>query len=103
MHRTPVISTGWSGTVDFCDPENTWGVAAPLVPVVDTHPEFAGLKGAVWADPSPEEAAAHLRAIYLAPEAAVAKAERARAYLTGYLADNSYEKALLALSDLRRS
>lgn len=102
MHRTPVISTDWSGTVDFCDPDNTWGVAAPLIPVVDTHPEFVGLKGAVWADPSPEQAAAHLRAIYLARPAAAEKAEKARAFLLRYLAANSYDKALTALSGTPR-
>jgi len=98
IQRTPVISTGWSGTVDFCDPDNSWTVAAPLVPVVDTHPEFAGLKDAVWADPSPAEAASCLRSIYLQPERAAERAERARDYLMRYLADNTYEKAFTTLA-----
>lgn len=97
MNRTPVISTGWSGTADFCDPENTWLVDAPLIPVVDTHPEFARLKNARWADPSRERAAAHLKAIFHSPEAARRKAEEARTFLLRHLADNSYGKALSAL------
>lgn len=103
MHRTPVISTAWSGTEDFCDPENSWLVASPLIPVVDTHPEFAGLPGAVWADPSPEIAAAHLRDIFRAPERAREKAEKAREFLLRYLAENSYEKALQKLAAMQAS
>jgi len=103
MQRTPVISTAWSGTVDFCDPDNSWLVASPLIPVVDTHPEFAGLAGAVWADPSPEAAAAHLRDIFLAPQRAREKAEKAREFLLRYLAENSYEKALQRLSAMQAS
>lgn len=103
MQRTPVISTAWSGTADFCDPDNTWLVDSPLIPVVDTHSEFAGLEGAVWADPSPETAAARLKDIFRAPELAREKAERARAFLLRYLAENSYEKALQKLSAMQAS
>ncbi|MBB2696146.1 UNVERIFIED_ORG: glycosyltransferase involved in cell wall biosynthesis [Rhizobium esperanzae] len=103
MQLTPVISTAWSGTADFCDPNNTWLVDTPLIPVVDTHPEFAGLGNAVWADPSPPAAAAHLREIFLAPERAREKAEKAREFLLRYLAENSYEKALHRLAELQTS
>nr|WP_064696458.1 glycosyltransferase family 4 protein [Rhizobium aegyptiacum] len=103
MHRTPVISTAWSGTEDFCDPENSWLVASALIPVVDSHPEFAGLPGAVWADPSPEIAAAHLSDIFRAPERAREKAEKAREFLLRYLAENSYEKALQKLAAMQAS
>jgi glycosyltransferase involved in cell wall biosynthesis len=98
MHRTPVVTTAWSGTVDFCDPENTWNVEPSLIPVVDTHPEFASLTGAVWADPSPETAAEHLLAIYTDRPGARAKAENARSFLLRYLAANTYEKALETLA-----
>ncbi|MBX5000645.1 glycosyltransferase family 4 protein [Rhizobium lentis] len=103
MQGTPVISTAWSGAADFCDPENSWLVASPLIPVVDTHPEFAGLPGAVWADPSPETAASHLRDIFRAPERAREKAGKAREFLLRYLADNSYEKALQKLATMQAS
>jgi glycosyltransferase involved in cell wall biosynthesis len=103
MQRTPVISTAWSGTADFCDPDNTWLVDSPLIPVVDTHPEFVGLAGAVWADPSPDAAAAHLQDIFRAPERAREKAEKARELLLRYLAENSYEKALQTLAAMQAS
>ncbi len=102
IHNTPVVTTGWSGTVDFCDPENTWNVAPSLIPVVDTHPEFAALKGAVWADPSPEVAAGYLDQIYSDPEAAKEKAARAKRFLVAYLEANTYEKALQALAGAGR-
>jgi len=103
MHRTPVISTAWSGTADFCDPENTWLVEPSLIPVVDSHPEFADLTNAVWADPSPATAAAHLKSIYSNPEAAKQKAEAARTYLVRHLAEHSYDKALSRLSAMQAS
>ncbi|WP_184400239.1 glycosyltransferase family 4 protein [Rhizobium sp. BK650] len=103
MYRTPVVSTGWSGTADFCDPANTWLVEPSLIPVVDDHPEFAGLKDAVWADPSPVAAAAHLKSIYSDPDAAKQKAEGARDYLVRHLAEHSYDKALSRLSAMQAS
>ncbi|MBB4191125.1 glycosyltransferase involved in cell wall biosynthesis [Rhizobium aethiopicum] len=103
MQHTPVVSTAWSGTEDFCDPDNTWLVDTPLIPVVDTHPEFAGLESAVWADPSPEIAAAHLGDIFRAPERAREKAGKAREFLLRYLAENSYEKALQKLAAMQAS
>lgn len=103
MQRTPIVSTAWSGTADFCDPDNSWLVDSSLIPVVDTHPEFAGLEGAVWADPSPEAAAEYLREIFRAPELAREKAEKAREFLLQYLAENSYERALLTLAAMQVS
>jgi glycosyltransferase involved in cell wall biosynthesis len=95
---TPVVSTGWSGTVDFCDPLNTWKTDCTLIPVVDTHPEFAGLKDARWADPSPDHAARQLGEIASNRQEAVKKAAGAREFLLRYLADNTYEKALRQLA-----
>ncbi len=103
MHRTPVISTGWSGTADFCDPDNTWLVEPSLIPVVDSHPEFADLKDAVWADPSPAAAAAHLKRIHSDTDGARRKAEGARDYLMRHLAEHSYDKALSRLSAMQVS
>lgn len=103
MQGTPVVSTAWSGTADFCDPGNSWLVPSPLIPVADTHPEFAGLEGAVWADPSAEAAAAHLTDIFRAPELARGKVEKAREFLLHYLAENSYERALQTLAAMQSS
>jgi glycosyltransferase involved in cell wall biosynthesis len=95
---TPVVSTGWSGTADFCDPDNTWTVDCSLIPVVDTHPEFAGLGNARWADPSADHAARMLRAIADDPQAARQKAAKARDFLVRYLSERTYDKALKQLS-----
>jgi glycosyltransferase involved in cell wall biosynthesis len=95
---TPVVSTGWSGTVDFCDPENTWNTSYTLIPVVDTHPEFARLAGARWADPDVDHAARQLAEIAGDAEAAKWRTGRARDFLRRYLAERTYEKALQALA-----
>jgi glycosyltransferase involved in cell wall biosynthesis len=97
LHETPVVSTGWSGTVDFCDPANTWNTRYNLIPVVDDHPEFASLAHARWADADCNHAAQQLAVIAQDPAGAKAKAARARAFLKSYLAANTYETALRAL------
>ena len=95
---TPVVSTGWSGTVDFCDPDNTWNTDYTLIPVVDTHPEFAGLTDARWADPSADHAARQLGEIAGNREKTAEKAGKAREYLLRYLAAHTYGKALQQLA-----
>ena len=94
---TPVVSTGWSGTVDFCDPQNTWNTDYTLIPVVDTHPEFVGLRNARWAEVSADHAGRQLQEIADSPERAAAKAANAQRFLELYLADRTYEKALKQL------
>jgi glycosyltransferase involved in cell wall biosynthesis len=96
---TPVVSTGWSGTADFCDPGNTWNTEYSLVPVVDSHPEFAGLMAARWADASADHAARQLGEIADNPEQAMERAGRARDFLLRYLAQHTYENALKRLAD----
>ena len=95
---TPVISTNWSGTVDFCDPENVWNTDFKLISVVDNHPEFVGLD-AVWADADVSHAASQLREIANGPGAAARKAARARDYLLAYLAKRTYGAALAQLGE----
>lgn len=95
---TPVVSTGWSGTVDFCDPQNTWSADYRLVPVVDTHPEFAGLAGARWADADPDHAARQLADIAGNARQATEKAANARDFLQRYLEQRTYAKALEQLA-----
>jgi glycosyltransferase involved in cell wall biosynthesis len=98
LSGTPVVSTGWSGTADFCDPHNTWNTDYALIPVVDSHPEFAVLKNAHWADPSPDHAARQLGEIADGPEIAAEKAVKARDFLRRYLAKHTYENALKQLT-----
>lgn len=98
LAKTPVISTNWSGTVDFCDPENVWNTSFKLIPVIDDHPEFAGLD-AVWADADASHAASQLREIVADPDAATRRAAKAQQYLFGYLAEHTYGKALARLDE----
>jgi glycosyltransferase involved in cell wall biosynthesis len=95
---TPVVSTNWSGTVDFCDPDAVWNTDFTLIPVVDSHPEFAGLRNAVWADADPAHAARQLSAIAADPAAARNRAGQAKSYLRRYLAEHSYGRALAGLA-----
>jgi glycosyltransferase involved in cell wall biosynthesis len=95
---TPVVSTGWSGTADFCDPQNTWNTEYALIPVVDSHPEFAALTEARWADASPDHAARQLGEIAENPARAAEKAANARAFLLRYLAEHTYGSALKQLA-----
>jgi glycosyltransferase involved in cell wall biosynthesis len=95
---TPVVSTNWSGTVDFCDPDNVWNTDYKLIPVVDSHPEFVGLTDAVWADADAAHAARQLAEIAASAEMAKARAARAKDYLLRYLADRTYGTALAQLA-----
>jgi glycosyltransferase involved in cell wall biosynthesis len=57
----PVIGTGYSGNLDFMNPDNACLVDYLLVPVQPgeyPHPE-----GQLWADPDVEQAASYMRAI----------------------------------------
>ena len=67
--------------------------------MVDTHPEFAGLKNARWADPSADHAARQLQEIADNPQKTAEKAANARDFLLRYLAEHTYEKALKQLAD----
>jgi glycosyltransferase involved in cell wall biosynthesis len=96
---TPVVSTGWSGTADFCDPLNTWNTEYRLIPVADNHPEFANLAHARWADPDPGHASRQLGEIAGNPGRAAERAAKARTFLLRYLAEHTYESALKQLAE----
>jgi glycosyltransferase involved in cell wall biosynthesis len=60
----PVISTAWSGTMDFTGEEDSCLVGYDLVPVVASHPAYrpnAIGPGQVWAEPRIDEAAHWMR------------------------------------------
>jgi glycosyltransferase involved in cell wall biosynthesis len=60
----PVISTAWSGTMDFTGEEDSCLVGYDLVPVVASHPAYrpdAIGPGQVWAEPRVDEAAHWMR------------------------------------------
>ena len=74
----PVITTGWSGQLDFCNPETAWLVDFTFTPA-QTH---FGLFGSVWADPDQGHLARTMREVYALPPAERrARADRGRELL----------------------
>ena len=59
----PVIATGWSGNLDFMSPESSALISYRLVPAVDSRGVYS-IKGAYWAEPDVEDAAAWLRRLF---------------------------------------
>ncbi|MHB8761290.1 MAG: glycosyltransferase family 4 protein [Coriobacteriia bacterium] len=63
----PVITTAWSGNMDFSTPENSCLVGYDLVSVVSTVPAYASAvigAGQRWAEPRVAEAAQHMRQLF---------------------------------------
>jgi len=54
----PAIATAYSGNMDFMTPEVSRLVAGPRITLTRDHGPY--LRGAVWADPDPSEAARHM-------------------------------------------
>ena len=71
----PVITTGWSGQLDFCNPDTAWLIDFSFTPA-QTH---FGLFGSVWAEPDREHLARTMREVRaLPPSERRAKADRGR-------------------------
>jgi glycosyltransferase involved in cell wall biosynthesis len=74
----PVITTGWSGQLDFCTPDTSWLVDFTFAPA-QTH---FGLFGSVWAEPDRAHLATTMREVYALPVAERrGKADRGRELL----------------------
>lgn len=91
---TPTMVTDWSGSRDFCDADNSFPVPYRLIPVQSSHPEFAELQHAQWADPDGTAAAAILRRIYSQRDLARAKAQRCLRATNAWFAEPRYVQAL---------
>jgi glycosyltransferase involved in cell wall biosynthesis len=72
----PVITTGYSGNLDYCNSLNCWLVDYRLVPV--QAGEYPQSDCQVWADPDVDQAAAHMREIVSRPEEVRKRVARAR-------------------------
>jgi glycosyltransferase involved in cell wall biosynthesis len=72
----PVIATAYSGNLDFMTPANSLLVDCDRVPITQNLPFYR--KGCLWAEPSVEQAAAHMRWVYRHPAEARALGARAR-------------------------
>lgn len=74
----PVITTGWSGQLDFCNPDTAWLVDFHFAPA-QTH---FGLFGSVWAEPDQAHLARTMREVHGLPaHERRAKADQGRALL----------------------
>jgi glycosyltransferase involved in cell wall biosynthesis len=63
LMEKPVVATGWSGNLEFMNAECSALVSCRLIPVVDTRKIYT-VEGALWADPSIEDAANWLRKLF---------------------------------------
>ena len=80
----PVVTTAYSGNMEFCSAETAFLVDYDLVAPMP-HEYIFVERGSRWAEPSIASAAAALREVYADPAAAKARAERAfRAVQEGF-------------------
>lgn len=79
----PVIATGYSGNMDFCDADTVRLVPFTLVPVPDGAYPFSA--GQVWAEPDVRAAADCMASLVVSPESGYALGRRAALRLrTGF-------------------
>jgi glycosyltransferase involved in cell wall biosynthesis len=81
----PVIATGWSGNMDYMQPDNAFAVRYALVPVGPDEYPFAD--GQVWAEPDVAHAADLLVRLVDDPAHAKAVGARARAHMRANFSD----------------
>ena len=72
----PVLATGYSGNMDFCDDETCWLVDYTLTEVGPQDYIFVR-PGQHWAEPDLDHAAAQMRALYENPDLRAARARAA--------------------------
>lgn len=80
----PVIATGYSGNIDFMNAENSFLVKSALVPVESQGQNYR--YGGRWAEPSEEDAATLMQAVWREPEMAAKKGRRAKVDVVKQLA-----------------
>lgn len=95
--KVPVVCTGYSGNLEFCNDETAWMVDFEETPLLEDDYIFVR-RGQVWAEPDQNDAAAKMRAVYDQPEARIEKAEAAWNYVQQYFAPKAisarYEERL---------
>lgn len=88
----PVVTTAYSGQVDFCTPETAWMVDYQMAPS-QTH-----VSGplSIWADPSVEHLGAQMRAALTNPEDARLRSKNAQRLLADHLSWGAVAGRVLA-------
>lgn len=88
----PVVTTNYSGQVDFCRPDTAWLVdyhmSASQAHVAGSH--------SLWAEPSVEHLGSQMRAVLEHPEEARIRGERAKRLLTAHFSWRSVALRTLA-------
>ena len=78
----PVITTDWSGNMDYCTPENAMLVPHVQIPVDDNHPVYIetleDFPDVTWADPDINAAAVRMKALAQDPARAAALGKAGR-------------------------
>ncbi len=90
----PLIATGYSGNLDFCNPDNAWLIEHDMRAVGEG--EFLPGSRGDWADVRVAHLAALMRAVYRDPAAARARARRGQALLREKYHPARFDAALLA-------
>lgn len=97
MLGCPVVTTAWSGNLDFCTDETSLLVPFDLIPFADTDRAYARVRGGRWAEPDVLAAARQLRRLRVEPELGRRLAARGRQMLCEHIAQNEYATALRGL------
>ena len=84
----PVIATGYSGNLDFMNPDNSYLVRYKRRASEVDHPPYP--KGAIWAEPDLDHAAELMRYVVDHPAEAAATGARAKAELERTLSMEAY-------------
>lgn len=90
----PVIATDYSGNADFCTPETSFPVAAPII-AVDPRVMQWNVEGAEWADPDVDAAAARMREVHADYALALQIAGEGRAKLISRYGMDAFRKAII--------
>jgi glycosyltransferase involved in cell wall biosynthesis len=93
----PVIGTAYSGNMDYMTPENSLLVDYEMVEITEDRPIYT--RGNRWAEPSIDQAAAHMRAVYEDPDLARVRAQRAQPEIQDLLSLDSAGRRMRARLD----
>jgi glycosyltransferase involved in cell wall biosynthesis len=91
----PVVATGYSGNLDFMNPQCSGLVSYRLVPVQDERGVYA-VPGAEWAEPDIEDAASWLRRLFEAPALRTEMGAAGQRHAMNTLGREAFDAALAA-------
>lgn len=98
----PVVTTGWSGNMDFTDEESACLVDFTFVPVEATQASYRAEligEGQFWAEPNIATAVRHMRRLATDPAFRTQMAERGRGRILAHLESARAHNPLLAIAD----